>query len=191
VQFSGTEPTYLSEWGSEEISTDHISRFILNSSKGLAEITRSRPPSVQFIHESVKDFLLAGGGLGVVWPNLGSNICGESHEQSKNCCLTYTDVDAIRKLFVETLSETSSVIGANLRRETSDDFPFLEYAVQNVFYHSEIAQVNKVDQSKFLQSFRLPGWLVLLNSFEKFACADISWMQPLIRISRVRYARTY
>ena len=61
---------------------DVIKRSILNSSKGLAEITKSKIPSVQFIHESVRDFLLKENGLRDIWSEqLGSNFQGESHEQ--------------------------------------------------------------------------------------------------------------
>jgi hypothetical protein len=41
-----------------------VKRFILSASKGLVEITKSRKsPTVQFIHESVRDFLLKDDGI--------------------------------------------------------------------------------------------------------------------------------
>jgi hypothetical protein len=43
---SGTEPGALTEWNTDVITIDVIRRFILNSSKGLAEITRSMAPTV-------------------------------------------------------------------------------------------------------------------------------------------------
>ncbi|KAF4842291.1 Vegetative incompatibility protein HET-E-1 [Colletotrichum siamense] len=51
------------DWNPEEITSDIMRRFILDSSKGLTEITKSKSPKVQFIHESVKDFLLKKNGL--------------------------------------------------------------------------------------------------------------------------------
>ncbi|KAJ1325231.1 ankyrin repeat domain-containing protein 50 [Microdochium nivale] len=48
----------LLEWDPEEFSTEQVNKFILATSKGLAEVTRSKIPTVQFIHESVNDFLL-------------------------------------------------------------------------------------------------------------------------------------
>jgi len=79
---SGTEPRDLLKWDPDETSMDVIKRSILNSSKGLAEITKSKIPSVQFIHESVRDFLLKENGLRDIWSEqLGSNFQGESHEQ--------------------------------------------------------------------------------------------------------------
>ncbi|KAH7255956.1 hypothetical protein BKA59DRAFT_498766 [Fusarium tricinctum] len=40
-----------------------IKRFIISSSKGLAEITKAKKPIVQFIYESVCDFLIKDKGL--------------------------------------------------------------------------------------------------------------------------------
>ena len=71
---SGVEPEALLRWDSNEVTTDIIKRFILDSSKGLAEVTISWAPTVQFIHESVKDFLLKENALGSIWPDLGSNF---------------------------------------------------------------------------------------------------------------------
>jgi len=73
---SGVESEALSWWDHNEIARDVIERFILNCSKGLAEITTAKIPKVQFIHESVKDFLLKENGLGNVWPDLRSNFQG-------------------------------------------------------------------------------------------------------------------
>jgi hypothetical protein len=37
---------------------EQIKTFMRNSSKGLAEVTRNKASEVQFIHESIRDFLL-------------------------------------------------------------------------------------------------------------------------------------
>ena len=51
-------------WDPDETTVEDMRRFVLSSSKGLAELTRSKKaPTVQFIHESVRDFLLKDGGL--------------------------------------------------------------------------------------------------------------------------------
>lgn len=46
-----------------EVTAEVLRKFILDVSKGLAEITKSMPPTVQFIHESVRDFLLKESGV--------------------------------------------------------------------------------------------------------------------------------
>ncbi|KAH8758016.1 heterokaryon incompatibility protein-domain-containing protein [Diaporthe sp. PMI_573] len=47
-----------SYWDEEDIELDQMRTFVRTSSKGLAEVTRNKASEVQFIHESVRDFLL-------------------------------------------------------------------------------------------------------------------------------------
>lgn len=55
--------------------------FVVASSKGLAEVTKSRnKPTVQFIHESVRDFLIKDGGLCELWPHLNDALANSSHD---------------------------------------------------------------------------------------------------------------
>lgn len=62
---SGMDPGV--DWfKSSDITEDDARRFVLDSSKGLAELTASsnkEAETVQFIHESVRDFLLKEKGL--------------------------------------------------------------------------------------------------------------------------------
>lgn len=71
---SGVETDAVSIWDPSEITRDVIKRFILDSSKGLTEITTSKLQKVQFIHESVRDFLLKEDGLSSIWLDLRSNL---------------------------------------------------------------------------------------------------------------------
>ncbi|KAH7160549.1 hypothetical protein B0J13DRAFT_396376, partial [Dactylonectria estremocensis] len=53
-------------------ASGRIGKYVISSSKGLAEITKSKQqPTVQFIHESVRDFLIKDKGLNELWPDLG------------------------------------------------------------------------------------------------------------------------
>ncbi|TGJ88459.1 hypothetical protein E0Z10_g289 [Xylaria hypoxylon] len=51
---AGLDPTRenLAQWDPEHITADDMNRFVCSSSKGLAEITKSKAQTVQFIHES-------------------------------------------------------------------------------------------------------------------------------------------
>ncbi|KIN05296.1 hypothetical protein OIDMADRAFT_25865 [Oidiodendron maius Zn] len=165
---SGIEPQDLSKWDSDEIAIDAIKRFILNSSKGLAEITTAKTPSVQFIHESVRDFLLKESGLRAVWSDLGNNFQGQSHERLKLCCLNYMSIDISTYLNIGApLPRSSSYEAAALRQLAAKAFPFLQYAVQNVFYHADIAEGGGVNQKDFVQNFPLTNWINLDNLFER------------------------
>ena len=165
---SGVEPETLSKWDPNEIARDVIERFILNSSKGLAEITKSKIQKVQFIHESVKDFLLKENGLGNIWPELGRNFQGQSHEQLKNCCLNYISIDVSTHLGLpKSLPKASSQKAVDFRQSATSAFPFLDYAVRNVLYHADIAAGCGIAQENLIQSFPLARWIKLNNLFKK------------------------
>ncbi|KAH8592574.1 hypothetical protein B0O99DRAFT_548496, partial [Bisporella sp. PMI_857] len=165
---SGVEPEILSKWDPDEITKDVIERFILNSSKGLAEITTSKIQKVQFIHESVKDFLLKENGLRNIWPDLGGNLQGQSHERLKHCCFNYINIDVFTPLAIpESLPKASSQKAADLRQSATSAFPFLEYAVHNVLYHADVAARCGITQENLIKSFPLPRWIKLDNLFEK------------------------
>jgi ankyrin repeat protein len=159
---SGVEPEAVSMWESGEITEDVIQRFILDSSKGLAEVTTSH--KVQFIHESVKEFLLKGNGLSNIWPELGSNLRGQSHERLKECCVTHMSMDVSAPLKIpESLPESYSEQAAGLRQSAVCTFPFLEYAVQNVLHHADVAEGSGINQAHFITNFSLPRWIKLDN----------------------------
>lgn len=76
----------MSEWGPDEVSCHDMERFILSCSKGLAEKSNANDQTIQFIHESVWDFLLGEQGLSKLHAALSSNLAGLSHERLKQCC---------------------------------------------------------------------------------------------------------
>jgi ankyrin repeat protein len=163
---SGVEPEAMLTWDPSEITEDVIKRFILDSSKGLTEITTSgfQKQKVQFIHESVRDFLVKENGLSIIWPELGSNLKGQSHERLKQCCVTHISMDVLTPLKVpESLPEASSPQAAGLRKSAIHAFPFLEYAVQNVLHHADVAEGSGISQTQFVPSFPLPRWIKLSN----------------------------
>ncbi|KND93677.1 Histone-lysine N-methyltransferase EHMT1 [Tolypocladium ophioglossoides CBS 100239] len=164
---AGTDPGSLEPWDRELTTLDIIQKFILDSSKGLTEITRSGTLVVQFIHESVRDFLLKDNGLRKIWPDLGDRFHGQSHEQLKECCVKFTSNIVGTLHLPQPLPKASSEDAADLRRSTQSSYPFLEYTVRNVLYHAEEAESRGIDQSDFLRSFPLQSWVNLDNLFEK------------------------
>ncbi|KAI1115623.1 hypothetical protein F5Y14DRAFT_409764 [Nemania sp. NC0429] len=141
---AGLDPTKdnLAEWDPEQITEDDMKRFVSSSSKGLAEVTRSNARTVQFIHESVRDFLLKDGGIHELWPDLSTNFENLSHDQLKKCCYEYFQTNTSnRDIDNEELPKPSSGEGKELRQRESRKFPFLEYATQQVLYHANIAAI--------------------------------------------------
>ncbi|KAI0544409.1 hypothetical protein F4679DRAFT_38165 [Xylaria curta] len=159
---SGTDPDEILPWDIEEIPMESIIKFILNSSKGLVECTSSDQPTVQFIHESVRDFLLKDG-LKTVWPDLGVNFQGQSHDTLTRCCRRYLDNDVMTALNFPSHSELSRQQHAEIRQTATQKFPFLDYSVRNIFCHSDFAEIGNTDQEKFLNDLPLVNWIQLYN----------------------------
>ncbi|KAL9049483.1 MAG: hypothetical protein Q9162_007197 [Coniocarpon cinnabarinum] len=165
---SGVELEEVTEWDSDQITQNDIKRFILDSSKGLAEISYSKSPVVQFIHESVRDFLLKENALNGIWVTLGSNFQAESHERLKQCCISYINVGSVTSLTsIDSMPKASTQEALDLRESTNKRFPFLEYSVKNVLFHADVAAEGGVSQVDFLQSFQLCDWINLDNLFER------------------------
>ncbi|KAL2072869.1 hypothetical protein VTL71DRAFT_12212 [Oculimacula yallundae] len=144
-------------WDKEDVDLDQIKAYVRSSSKGLAEVTRNKASEVQFIHESVRDFLL--GRYGLQWSGTSGKFSGRSHEDLKDCCLAQLDSPAIG---------TWSLLTGMWMPINHPAYPFLEYAVQNVLYHANISQQNDIEQGDFIKQFPLRQWISLNNCLEKF-----------------------
>jgi len=143
-----------------DVDIDDVHRFILSSSKGLAEITKTTSPVVQFIHESMRDFLLKDDGMGQVWPDLEENPIGTSHDQLKACCYTY-----IRRV----IQFDSGLMSRKLRFERfKSRFPFSKYAVDRLLLHAESAHSQKVSQEVFIKEFEIEKWITINDFVERY-----------------------
>ncbi|WQF77350.1 Putative nucleoside phosphorylase domain, P-loop containing nucleoside triphosphate hydrolase [Colletotrichum destructivum] len=166
---SGLEPDTLGEWDPEDITQDMMDRLVVSSSKGLAETTKSDDRTVQFIHESVRDFLLKDNGLRHLWPDMGDNFEGRSHDRLKHCCHTYsTHINIMAYLpkdkFLLRISEGDAYLS---RGKVAERFPFLEYATNQVLYHADAAASHGIPQSEFFEDFVVDDWIQMNNLFEK------------------------
>ena len=141
-------------WNRDETTLDDMERFILDCSKGLVEVTRGAQKTVQLIHESVRRFLLQETGLPALEPRLAGRIAGLSNDDLKRCCQNWLLVPLPPEL-------TAPVIGAmarpieELRKEMSDMFPFLQYALSGLLHHANLAQSRGVPQRRFVKEFPL------------------------------------
>ena len=166
------EEFYLAIWSgrpnkSLRVTKDMIKRFIISSSKGLAEVSRSKNPSAQFIHESVRDFLIKDNGLQALWPEAADNFESLSHESLRRCCYEHVRLGISTCISIdEPLPERNEDV-ARIRQKVSDKFPLLEYATRNILYHADIAS-RKISQDSFLAEFPLNNWIELSNIFERF-----------------------
>ncbi|KAL4912062.1 hypothetical protein BDW62DRAFT_206857 [Aspergillus aurantiobrunneus] len=167
VLLNEIEPEALEDWSPGSITDKNVRKFIVDCSKGLAETTMAKRSTVQFIHESVRDFLLKENGFTEIWPEL-SGFQGQSQERLKKCCLKYMNLEIsssveLKQPFPKAFSEDMAAI----RTAANDGFPFLEYAVRNVLFHADMAAAAQVCQQAFLQDFSFSHWNLLHNLFEK------------------------
>ncbi|KGO56714.1 hypothetical protein PEX2_097930 [Penicillium expansum] len=131
---------------------NRFSTYIISSSKGLAETTKSSQPRVQFIHKSVRDFLIKDKGLYKLWPELGFDCESLGHKKLKQCCSLYMN----NTLICTSVSRLPLESNSKCRKEISNEYPFLQYVSQNILYHTNAA-AKAIPQEAFLSSFPIPN----------------------------------
>jgi len=136
-----------------------IKRYLLNCSRGLAEFSElewSRTHTVQFIHESVRDFLLGKEALASLDPKLVGNIEALSQVDLARCCQERVRATTLPVIQITTLLPKS--IGLHqwqYRDELEQSYPLLPYAVDYFFEHASNAQSLGMDQRDLLWSLHL------------------------------------
>ena len=143
---------------------DQFDRYVIHSSKGLAEVTKAKEPTVQFIHESVRDFLIKDNGLCEIWPEIGLDCERPGHEKLKQCCSLYMNHASVCASIRKLLSMPDN---SNGPVEILKKFPLLPYANRSILHHANIA-AEAFSQNEFLSSFPLLTWIMVHNAFEKF-----------------------
>ncbi|KAH9204507.1 hypothetical protein DL95DRAFT_398411, partial [Leptodontidium sp. 2 PMI_412] len=152
-------------WDQEDMDLEQIKTFVRSSSKGLAEVTRNKASEVQFIHETVRDFLL--GKYEGQWSTVSGNLVGHGHEILRNCCLAQLNASINKNVDLpDPLPKASEA--RQLRETINLKFPFLEYSVLNVLHHANGAQQNAIEQGDFLADFPLQRWIFLNNTLEQY-----------------------
>ncbi|PKK41011.1 hypothetical protein CI102_15285 [Trichoderma harzianum] len=167
---SGLDPSpeNLVRYDRESTTPAAMELYLLSSSKGLAELVKSKARTVQFIHESVRDFLIKDNGIRQLWPNHAASFKSYSHDRLKQCCDTYCNIDISERVPQgEPLPNASSEQAKELRTRVSKEFPFLDYATRHVLHHANAAE-DDISQLTFLKNFALKRWLHLYNLFQRY-----------------------
>ena len=149
-----------SEWeqSSEHvISNAQMEKRIREKSKGLIEIVEppeeynafkaltERRPIVQFIHQSVRDFLSRDGFDSLRRCEL-PNDAASGHEFIKTACFNYLNTTDIKNVPIIDFRFYSN-IGVRRKMPTlSEDLPLLEYAVDHLFPHAALAEGHGIQQ---------------------------------------------
>jgi ankyrin repeat protein/nucleoside phosphorylase len=145
-----------------DVDEESLENFVLASSKGLAELTKGDSKTVQFIHESVREYLLESQCLQRLRASDKDNLPGSSHQKMRNHCLDY--ITTIRPSLAEALkttSESTEGLLTDLAKPFTERCPFLQYAVHNVLLHADAAAGYGLSQDRFVKEFPFNSWLCL------------------------------
>ncbi|OXV07870.1 hypothetical protein Egran_04368 [Elaphomyces granulatus] len=134
----------------EFVSDDEQMERILHSrSGGLIETSKTDRNSmhiVQFIHGSVRDFLMLESRFESVDPSFGEGLVDKGHDQLTRSCVNYIKIE-------ELFSAANNDCETSSRKLENDDnaYPFLHYAATSIFEHAANAATFPVPQTLLLQ----------------------------------------
>ncbi|KAM0717713.1 hypothetical protein Q7P37_007565 [Cladosporium fusiforme] len=168
-----SDPNALQSWNPAEIELRTIHVFILNHSKGLTEVVQDRQARrsiVQFIHESVRDYLREVR-FRAHSPSVGVTSEVLAHDYLKRCCNFLLAFDPLQQNPVlKDLVVSESVSGDLI---ASKHFPFLRYSGSGILHHADMAHGRSISQSRFLEEFPVHAWVRTNAFFEDYD--DDSW----------------
>lgn len=132
---------------------EQMEKQVRSLSRGLIEVKLleqdgARTSIVQFIHESVRDFLKEGEGLQILNHPAGRTGEGEGHGILTRSCINYIRSKELRRIPLLEQSRSWEDISAS--------YPFLDYAVSSVFKHARGAEEGERPQANLVQLFQQP-----------------------------------
>jgi ankyrin repeat protein/nucleoside phosphorylase len=142
-------------WNCHDVSTEVMDAFILNSSKGLTELTQNA--TVQFIHETIREYLF-GDGAKYVQDTAEGPFVGLVHDRLTQCCADY-------------ISATQRIVSKD--PECSFEFPFIGYALYRELNHANASEAGGVSQASFLSNFNVQQWISLNARFKSKRRRDL------------------
>ena len=170
---SPTELRYLLAFGEENFSSysewaqhseyvaneEQMVKRIREKSKGLIEIAeipevwhklkgkKERKMIVQFIHQSVKDFLSKDGFKSLHGREMMDDAAS-GHEFMKIACLNYLNITDLRNIqIIDFRFYSRDRIPINFQT-LAEDHPLLEYAVEHLFSHAALAERHGAQQDR-------------------------------------------
>lgn len=149
-----------------------MKQYILRVSHGLVEVRKIsssrwwqfKSPTdrfaVQFIHGTVRSFLLGSQGLGHLDPSLRLNIQGLSHTRLRDVCIDY---------YLQTPVGDLPPPSGQQDRSLCNHYTWLRYSIWQVLRHCEAAEEGGQSQQDFFDSGRF--------DFQNWLSYAIPWMQ--------------
>ncbi|KAJ0417388.1 hypothetical protein BJY00DRAFT_208554 [Aspergillus carlsbadensis] len=157
-----------------QLHTDSmLANYIVNVSKGIVEVSRSKAHAVHFIHESVRDFLLQRDGFTRLQSEHSTDYRGLSHERMARVCFDYICKVSSDESFEDALKTLAGLPRARQRDYMKEHVPFFGYARSNVLFHSNEAQAAGVSQVDFLRQLR-DALLAFKHIYNTVECPKVS-----------------
>lgn len=149
-------------------SFDQIEKFFLNESKGLVEVTAAgQNQRVQFIHETVREYL-SSGGIGRLDHTFCHNPAGLGHETLRAMCFEYMSHAALSFQPSDYSPDIDPTYEAfySRREQIRNKFPFLLHAQWESIDQAELAQNYGISQDSFVEAFPLDLVITCHNLLE-------------------------
>ena len=142
------------EWrqSSEYVRSDEqMEKRVREHSKGLVEVAqlpRMGTSAVQFVHQSVIDFL-AADGFSFLRDSKERTHSADGHEFFKNACLNYLNINDLKAISTVELGLNDQISYRGMRHPLEATHPFLDYMVQYLFPHAAQAEQHGISQDNF------------------------------------------
>lgn len=162
------------DWTKTETTQEQIRLFILNSSKGLIEFSKGQWPRAQFIHESVREYLI-NGGLSILDEDLAENLEAKGHFRLATWCRNCIKFDPLP--------------------QGAEDTGAMDYALSYLYAHCDHAFKGGALQLEFLDA--LPqSTLNRIHDYERMGgihhlCGSRCFYWDTIALSRACYDASY
>jgi ankyrin repeat protein len=161
---SSIQPSQYSCQDSEGFieDNDQMRKRIVSLSGGLAEVKhRYDEDTVQFIHQSVNDFL-AAAGFRHLDPTSTEDLIGLGHHRLSRSCINYLKLGEVLR---EDRMWDISII---------QELPFIKYATKSWFLHAEKAESRGISQQELVQQFKFPRqvfgtWVKIYGVVDKYS----------------------
>lgn len=148
----------------ESITNDTLmEKLIRTLSGGLAETNlQKKRVVVQFIHQSVNDFLLSGGLKFLLSASQDNrqraalsieDIVGQSHDRLSRSCVNYIALEDVQHTAHDEVLHKLNTTGHLLKDRILHDLPFIDYAAKSWFLHAEKAENLGILQQDLIRRF--------------------------------------
>ena len=132
-------------------SDDQMEKRVRQHSKGLVEVAqmpRVGQSVVQFVHQSVIDFL-AADGFSFLRDSKERTHSADGHEFFKNACLNYLSIKDLEAISIVELRVDDQFRYRSKELKLEAAHPFLRYSVQYLFPHAAQAEQHGISQDSF------------------------------------------